>query len=311
MLGNNLCIAAVVVTFNRKKLLINCLNAIKEQQFKPYTVYIVDNASTDGTSLYLEERGYKHTNAGAMIIDGIIFHYLRLNANVGGAGGFYTGMKAAHEAGIFDAIWVMDDDGEPDRCCLQNLVEHMDEYAFISPLVISTENRENLSFRKESVSEIKDLYPDGLIPNYANPFNGILFRKDLVDKIGFPKAELFIWGDENEYQSRAIKYGYRPVTIIEALHYHPKDRMRFYCDFKGRESIVWVSSKLRNYCYYRNRIYIIKKYRGLKTLCSFYFRYCYFFLISQHMDLKGLLFFLRATLDGLREKFTGHLKYLS
>ena len=47
-------ICAVVVTFNRKELLINCLNAINEQTYKPHTVIIVDNASTDGTKDLME-----------------------------------------------------------------------------------------------------------------------------------------------------------------------------------------------------------------------------------------------------------------
>ena len=51
-------ICAVVVTFNRKELLINCLNAINEQTYKPHTVIIVDNASTDGTKDLVKQNGY-------------------------------------------------------------------------------------------------------------------------------------------------------------------------------------------------------------------------------------------------------------
>ena len=42
-------ICAVVVTFNRKKLLLHCLNALKEQTHALSHVVVIDNASTDGT----------------------------------------------------------------------------------------------------------------------------------------------------------------------------------------------------------------------------------------------------------------------
>ena len=62
-------ICAVVVTFNRKELLINCLNAINEQTYKPHTVIIVDNASTDGTiQLVKESRYYNLMNNGIKIL---------------------------------------------------------------------------------------------------------------------------------------------------------------------------------------------------------------------------------------------------
>jgi GT2 family glycosyltransferase len=43
-------IAAVVVTYNRKDCLINCLNAIRLQTLPPDIMYIIDNHSTDGTA---------------------------------------------------------------------------------------------------------------------------------------------------------------------------------------------------------------------------------------------------------------------
>ena len=48
--------------------------------------------------------------------------YIRLEHNIGGAGGFYTGMKRAYDTHLYDAVWVMDDDGEPDSKCLSNLL---------------------------------------------------------------------------------------------------------------------------------------------------------------------------------------------
>src|SRR5947208_2050021 len=42
-------VCAVVVTFNRRELLRECLLALREQTRRPQRVIVVDNASTDGT----------------------------------------------------------------------------------------------------------------------------------------------------------------------------------------------------------------------------------------------------------------------
>ena len=47
--------SAIVVTFNRKKLLVQCLSKLLMQTKEIKKIYIVDNASTDGTNKYLKE----------------------------------------------------------------------------------------------------------------------------------------------------------------------------------------------------------------------------------------------------------------
>ncbi len=51
-------IAAVVVTYNRKELLIECLDALMNQTYPLDGIYIIDNASSDGTPELLLEKGY-------------------------------------------------------------------------------------------------------------------------------------------------------------------------------------------------------------------------------------------------------------
>lgn len=51
-------ISAVVVTFNRKKLLLECLNALRNQTYPLDAIFIIDGPSTDGTPEALLECGY-------------------------------------------------------------------------------------------------------------------------------------------------------------------------------------------------------------------------------------------------------------
>ena len=152
-------ICAVVVTFNRKELLINCLNAINEQTYKPHTVIIVDNASTDGTKDLVKQNGYCN-----IMLNGINYQYLLLPNNQGGAGGFYNGIKTAYESEEnFDAVWVMDDDGIPDCLQLNEMIPYLNKYDFISPLVIAKEDNTKMAFYDCSVKEYQSRAKENIV----------------------------------------------------------------------------------------------------------------------------------------------------
>lgn len=304
-------IACIVVTYNRKELLINCLDAISNQTFKPVAVYIIDNASTDGTSDLLESKKYIGNKRNE-----IEFNYVRLDKNLGGAGGFYEGIKRAYEEGKYDAYWVMDDDGIPNRDCLFHLQQYLEKYSYIAPLVLDIDNPMNLSFTngiEKKLMDIQNKYGEnGIIFNRSNPFNGILYRNDLVNVIGFPKKDMFIWGDECEYDERAKAYGAFPITIIKAIHLHPKDRMKFHKDILGRRAIVFTNSNLRNYCKYRNTAYTLNKYGSKFHFIVYCVRYFLFFCIQRGFDLKNLKIFLSAIKESYSShEFVGHYKFIN
>ncbi|HEY1322600.1 MAG TPA: glycosyltransferase, partial [Streptosporangiaceae bacterium] len=53
--GNGPAVAAVVVTCNRRQLLLEALAAVHEQSPAPDAVIVVDNASADGTAAAVRE----------------------------------------------------------------------------------------------------------------------------------------------------------------------------------------------------------------------------------------------------------------
>lgn len=296
-------IAAIVVTYNRCELLKHCLQAIEDQVLSPEVVYIIDNASTDNTEKIVQE--FNHA---------IPFRYIKLPKNIGGAGGFYTGLKSAHVTGKYDAFWLMDDDGVPAKDCLLNLSNHFSECGYLAPLVISLENQDELAFpshRYKNVDEIIKKNPSGMIDNYASPFNGILLSKEVVDIGGYPNKNMFIWGDEFEYNTRLASMDIHPVTILDAIHFHPKDRMVRHKDYLGREaSVIFTDSDLRNYCKYRNTAYTIKRYKNIISLLHYIVIYIMFFIVQQKFDFKNLRLFFSGVYAGIIGNFSGHNKYL-
>ena len=58
-------IVAIVVTYNRKKLLKECLESLLDQTIKLDRIIVIDNNSSDNTFEYLEENGMLKNKAKA------------------------------------------------------------------------------------------------------------------------------------------------------------------------------------------------------------------------------------------------------
>jgi len=270
-------IATIIVTYNRKDLLIECLRAVNAQTFSSHIVYIIDNASTDGTREELRRNGFFNNRIGS-----VNYTYINTGNNIGGAGGFYVGLKMAYEsAEAFDGFWVMDDDGCPDPNQLKHLVNYMGTYHYISPLVLDKENHKKMAFGKLGVDDLQPLTDNGIMLGRANPFNGILFSRQLISDVGYPEKDMFIWGDEWQYHLRAKKSGYIPITVVDAIHYHPIDKQPRVVT-RGDKSIVFPLQDWKLYCYCRNMVYYqfvnntfidVSKYAYKVMMDYFYFLY--------------------------------------
>lgn len=172
-------ILAVVVTYNRLELLKRCIKGLQSQTLKDFDILIVNNGSTDGTKEW---------------IDSLSKEILRIHqGNLGGAGGFYAGQKYGYDNG-YEWIWMMDDDGVPDSNQLSELLKVAERYdkKIIGPLVLNIDRHEEEAFYPASSLVIPDTeFSENT--RYVCPFNGILFNREVLDRIGLVNKELFIW----------------------------------------------------------------------------------------------------------------------
>jgi rhamnopyranosyl-N-acetylglucosaminyl-diphospho-decaprenol beta-1,3/1,4-galactofuranosyltransferase len=244
--------AAVVVTFNRKELLSECLDALLRQSRQLDAIFIVNNASSDGTKFHLQERGY---------FDNPVIRYIELAHNMGGAGGFHAGMDAAHKAG-FDWVWVMDDDTEPYLDALEKM-ETWKRY----PKVIAIANLKVDRLGKETADGLRLLSkgnanatPYTLIQ--FSSFVGLLIRSSATESIGLPNPDFFIHNDDTEYCLRLRSIGdialardslvaHKEIAReqkgkqVFSQVFYPKDIERFCFDYFGHRNYAWIQ---RNYC---------------------------------------------------------------
>ena len=209
-------VIAVVVTYNRQKLLTECITALRNQTRKIDKILVVNNGSTDNTENWLRQQ-----------TDVDFF----TQKNIGSGGGFNTGIKLAYLEN-HDWVWLMDDDGYPKEDALENLLEDAgDELCLRNCAVVNKEDRKSFVWKTGNYETIDDVRED-IIHNYAHPFNGTLLNKEVIKKVGLPKKELFIWGDETEYYYRIIsKYKIPFYTKTTSIHYHPASAYSYKSDW--------------------------------------------------------------------------------
>ncbi len=189
-------IAAIVVTYNRKELLKECIDAILCQTLLPGRIFIINNASTDGTEQLIYEN----------YINNSIIEYVALDSNTGGAGGFSRGIEVAYEAG-YDWIWMMDDDVAPSQNCLEELFNYTSQSECVHPKKVFTDETEqvwegffnintgNIEFKEKNEFQYDNLYAK---VNYGC-FEGMLVSRNIIDEIGFPDKRFFIGFDDRIY----------------------------------------------------------------------------------------------------------------
>lgn len=195
-------VCAVVVTYNRKELLRECLEAVTGQTRAPDTVLIVDNASTDGTPDMVR------ADFGSAEL-------LELATNEGSSGGFHEGMKAAAARG-FDWLWVMDDDTIPNPDALEILLDArttlngLGDPALLASKVLWTDgamhpmNWPGLDL--QDVDGFVDAVEQRVVKIRANTFPSLLVKREAVEKYGPPRKGFFIWADDIDFTQRILRY---------------------------------------------------------------------------------------------------------
>lgn len=213
-------VIAVVVTYNRLELLkrnIHCL-----RQNKPLdSILVVNNGSTDGTCQWLATQPDLH---------------VLTQENVGGSGGFYTGIREAflQEA---DWIWCMDDDVFPRPDCLEQLLRHASapRVGILAPRRLLEGHIFTNDFQQLNLTNpFASMYRRKLKKQAVNEpteicgtaFEGLCISKEAVAKIGFPNKDLFIFCDDTDYCIRAVLSGYKILYIPTAL----MDKQRFFSE---------------------------------------------------------------------------------
>lgn len=286
-------VCAVVVTFNRLHLLGKCIAAIRAQTRQPDEIIVVNSGSNDGTAEWLaEQRGLTTIT----------------QENLGSAGAYNTGFQAAYDRG-HDWIWCSDDDGLPDPDSLRALIDGAVGHGLlmVSALVVDKDDSSKLAFRLEGsnlVSDARAKAVDGVYFHHMNNFNGNLIHTSIIEKIGNVKKEMFIWGDEEEYLSRARRNNITVGSIVSAIHYHPSSQVKRKKLVLGLMGQIACNLGSIEYCYHRNKSYLLLTERGVVVFIGYILMIFVYYIFYEHFAIRKLCKAIKYSLDGVTGKFS-------
>ena len=260
-------VAAVVVTYNRKELLCECLDALLAQTRPVDKIILIDNASTDGTPDLLIERGY---------LSNPLLDYVRLPENTGGAGGFHEGVKKGYEQG-YDWLWLMDDDtvALPDslRYLLHSSTLIDKPIGFICSKVKWIDGSVHLMNVPEIISithgiPFNSMESTGFLFVESCSFVSTIVCRCAIKSSGLPIKEMFIWGDDSEFFSRITSCGFVGLYSSSSAVIHKTNENYSSNLFKDTRANFW-----KHRYGIRNNLYLVKSKHGtLRYLVNILFR---------------------------------------
>jgi GT2 family glycosyltransferase len=266
-------ISVVIVNWNGKHLLGECLDSLLAQSVGGIEIILVDNGSQDGSAEYVLER----------------YHDVRvvsLPENIGFAGGNNAGIRTA--SGKYIAL--LNNDTKVDPFWLSSLLQEAEK----SPAMTGMWASKILSYDHPDVIDNVGLlmYPDGLgrgkgrlevdKGQYDRPGEAFfpsgcagLYRRKMLDEIDLFDEEFFAYADDVDLGLRARLAGWQCIYVPSAKVYHK---------YSASSS---AHSPFKAFLVERNRIWVLLKYYPIEMI-----------VISPFVTLTRLLVHLYGALTG-------------
>ena len=275
-------IGVVICNYNKKEFVIECIRTVLESKLgdESIDVYVVDNASTDGSA---DEIAKVYGSKVVLIVN---------TENLGGSGGFNTGLRAAMKSDKqYDYLMCVDNDIEMDENNIHRLLEFLknnSDVGMVGSKILRMQHPERLQelgamidFDKCTiVPNFKDYLDDESIPKvqYCDyvPACSLMVRREVVEKVGAIPEDNFIYWDDMEWGYRVNLAGYKVAAISDAFvkhymgtnsgttyfstYYFWRNRLNFFIKFTPKEKYEnMISVLLENLfktlygCYYKGK----------------------------------------------------------
>lgn len=215
-------VSVIVVNWNGKQYLKDCLDSLIEQTFKDFETIIVDNGSTDG-SVELIMNSYPWV------------HLVCFKRNTGFAGGNNAGFNRA----LGKYIVTLNNDTRVDKQWLAELVaavEEKNEIGMVASRICSWDSpdqldslgvaicndgmsrgsRRNRSFSGLSVEKHEKI----LVPSAC----AALYRREMLDEIGFFDEDFFAYCEDTDLGLRGRIAGWQAILARDAVVQHRYSR---------------------------------------------------------------------------------------
>lgn len=222
-------LSVIIVNYNTHELLCKCVDSINK--YPPccdYEIIVADNASTDGSALYVKSLGgiLLSENVGFAKANNICFkkatgdYILMLNPDTQVTEGSLTKclnkLICTPEAGVLGCRLITAS-GELDLACRRSLPTLWNSFCRFSRLSAIFKNSRIFAGYNLTYLDEKGTYFVGAV---VGAF--MLFKKSLLDEIGMLDESFFMYGEDLEFCRRVQEHGKKIIYFGQEFIYHHK-----------------------------------------------------------------------------------------
>lgn len=244
-------VGIVICNYNKREDVLACIESVLKSDFQAFDLFVVDNASTDGSAEAIKEK-YRENQV----------KLFQNQENLGGSGGFDTGIRKLYQLG-YEYIVCLDNDVILDHKAIGALYDFMEEHKEVGitgSKVYHTEAPEyiqqfglNLNFEHYCAETLyADCYDDGTAPEviYCDTVAtcSVMVRREAIEKAGVMPEENFIYWDDMEWGYCIGQAGYKVAAYGKSKVWH-----RMGATQASKSSFV-------NYYLWRNQIHFFMKF---------------------------------------------------
>lgn len=215
-------IGIVICNYNKKQYVLDCIQSVLESRFQDFDLYVVDNGSQDGSGEAIRET---YPEQVTLICN---------QENLGGSGGFNTGLRIVYEKG-YPYLMCVDNDVLMDENAIGNLYQFLEEHPEAGMAGAKVYHMEAPDYVQQFGQKIDfenfctevnyyNAYEDGSMPEYLFTDGvaacALMVRRSIVDRIGIMPEENFLYWDDTEWCYRCNQAGYKVASVGNAVVLH-------------------------------------------------------------------------------------------
>jgi len=235
-------ISVVVLNFNGRRYLDDCLSSLAAQTCKDFEVIVVDNASSDGSVEHLEAN----------------FPWVRVVRNEKNLG-FASGTNAGIRQAKGDYILTLNNDTRTDRRFLECLVKPMRAQRYVGMCackMLFPDGRINsagICISRSGAAWDRGMFePDegqyDIQEEVFGPCAGAaLYRKAMLDEIGLFDEDFFLYMEDVDLAFRGRLAGWKCIYVPQAkVYHHHAATAGFGSDlsiYYGNRNMIWYVIK--------------------------------------------------------------------
>lgn len=214
-------VSVIIINYNGKGIIIDCLKALERQLFKDFELIVVDNGSSDNSLSAIQKFLEKDTLCSHVKL-------VALDSNTGFTGGNLAGI--GHSDAEYIAL--LNNDTEPDEVWLNNLIAVMDAHPEVgicaSKLVVFGTNIIDSAgdgfstllkgFKKGEGENSDKCNEQGYV--FGASAGAALCRRKMLDEVGFLDEDFFLIHEDTDLNFRAQLAGWKVLYVPSAVVYH-------------------------------------------------------------------------------------------